>query len=155
MKNVYEIIEEFQEIPTDKAERIDILRQHGDHNGFMGWLMCIFNPQVEFVDMEIPEWKEEPMPPGMGYSTFYTEFKRVYLYIKNHPNCPAGLTNKRRTELLLQSLESMEPKESEMWVRMMRKKADVPYLTRNLVKEAFPHLNLGEDANETQRDTGT
>ena len=156
IKNVYEIMEEFQEIPTDREERLDVLRQYADHQGLQGWLMCIFNPNVQFVDMEIPEYTEEPIPPGMGYSTFQMEFKRVYLYIKDHPNCPAGLTNQRRTELLIQSLETLEPREAEMWIRMMRKKPDVPFLTRDLVREAFPNLNLGEDVNEAaQGDTGT
>jgi hypothetical protein len=142
MLNVYEIIEEFEEVPVDDEERIEVIRKYAQNSNFTNWLQGIFHPGIHFVEIDDSGFKPDDVPPGMSYSSFGQEFKRIYLFVKNHPRCPEGLTDKRRKEILLQILEGLEPKEADMWMRMLRKEAGVDHLTKDLVEKALPELNL-------------
>jgi hypothetical protein len=141
-KSIYEIIEEFEEIPVDDEERLMVLQQYSTHTGFRNWLQGVFHPGVKFHEIDISDYKPEEIPPGMGYTTFDNEFKRMYLFVKGHPKCPPGLTEKRRKELFLQILEALEPDEAQMVINMVNKKTGVKHLTKKLVKQAMPDLNL-------------
>jgi hypothetical protein len=50
------------------------------------------------------------------------------------------LTEKRRNELLIQILESIEPREAEVVLGIFQKDLHVKGLTYKFVKEAFPNL---------------
>ena len=49
-------------------------------------------------------------------------------------------TEKRKTEILIQILESLEEDEADVFAAMLTKKLKVPHLTPALVNEAFPDL---------------
>ena len=137
-KNVYEIFDDFKNAKT-KAERIEVLRKNQNY-ALMSVLQGAFSPNVEFCIKKIPEYKSEDVPPGMSYNHINDALRRVYLFVKDHPECPPALTDKRRVELLIQLLESLEPKEAEVYANMIKKDLKVPYLTPALVSEAFEGL---------------
>ena len=60
--------------------------------------------------------------------------------MKDNPRVPAGLTEKRKNEILIQILESLEEKEADVFIGVLKKDLKVPYLTEALVREAFPEL---------------
>jgi ferredoxin len=56
--------------------------------------------------------------------------------------CPANLTGKKQTQLLVVILESLHKDEAELFVKLIKKDLGVKYLTLQIVREAFPNLNL-------------
>jgi hypothetical protein len=138
IKNVYEVFDDFKSAKT-KQERIDVLRKNKNF-AVLSILQGAFSPNVKFVIKKIPDYKSEDVPPGMSYNHINDALQRVYLFVEGHPRCPPALTDSRRSELLIQILESLEPKEAEVFASMIKKDLKISYLTPALVNEAFPGL---------------
>lgn len=137
-KNIYEILNEFKLAPT-KQDRIDVLRRNDTpilRRVFLG----AFHPAIEFTVKELPPYKNVEVPPGMSYSNMTETFARIYLFQKDNPKTPPALTEKRKTELLIQMLEGLEPPEAEIFGAILTKSLKIPYLTPSLINEAFPGL---------------
>ena len=136
-KNVYEVFDEFK-AAKNKQDRIGVLRKN-ETWALKSVLQGAFHPDVKF-NTKIPEYKKEEVPPGMSYDHMTSALQRAYLFQEGNPRTPPALTDKRKTELLIQILESLEPKEAEVFVNMLKKDLKVPYLTEALVNEAFDGL---------------
>ena len=136
-KNVYEILNDFKKA-TSKNERLEVLRKN-DNYALRQVLLGTFEKGIEF-DVEIPKFNREQIPAGLSYSHMTSVLDRVYLFVKDNPRRPAGLSSKRQTELLIQILESIEEPEADVFIAMLKKDLKVPYLTPTLVNEAFPGL---------------
>jgi hypothetical protein len=135
-----EIFIEFQTAPTRK-EKIDVLRRY-DSGRFREFLFLMFSPNVEF-DVEIPKtYKVNPEPEGMTMSTLHIEVSRLYRFIKGHPKKAVGLTGEKQKNLLINVLESIHKDEAELLIKVMKRDVKIPYLTAQIVKEAFPGINL-------------
>jgi hypothetical protein len=135
-----EIFAEFQKAPTRK-EKIDVLRRY-DSGRFREFLFLMFSPNVEF-DVEIPKtYTVNPEPEGMTMSTLHIEVTRLYRFIKGHPKKSVGLTGEKQQNLLINVLESIHKDEAELLIKVMKREAKIPYLTSQIVKEAFPGINL-------------
>lgn len=137
-KNVYEILNDFK-VASNKSERIDALRKN-DCYALRNVLLGAFSPSIEFTVEKLPEFNRHDIPAGMAYSNMTTELDRMYLFVKNHPRTPVGLTEKRKTEILIQILESLEKEEADILGAMLTKKLKIPHLTTSLINEAFPGL---------------
>lgn len=137
-KNIYEIFEEFKKA-SSKKDRVDVLRNN-DTWALRNVLMGTFDKRVEYSVSKIPDYKKEDVPPGLSYNHMSSALSKVYLFMKNNPRTPEGLTEQRKTQLLIQLLESLEPKEAEVFANMIRKDLKIPYLTETLVNEAFTGL---------------
>ena len=132
---VHEIFAEFNRCNT-KEERIAVLHKY-DSPQFRTFLEYTFNPGIEFYYNQFPrDYIEPDTVPGISYSTLLTEMRRAYLFIKGHPNS-SNITEEKRNILLLQVLETMEPKEATYFINMMKKNLGVKHLTINLIKEAY------------------
>jgi hypothetical protein len=138
----FEIFEKFEKAEK-RADKIELLRKNADSN-FIEFLIIAFNPNIEF-DVEIPDYKPSPDPAGLNYLYLHSEVKKLYRFIKGHPNRSPNLTPKRQKELLLQVLEGLHKDDAELLVRCIKKDLRIPFLTKKLVKEAFPGIDLGED----------
>lgn len=138
MKNVYEIFQEFENAAT-KNDKVEVLRRNGNY-ALRSVLQGTFDPNIEFVVERVPYYKPSDSPPGLGYTSIHQELSRIYLFIKNHPKAPAGLSEERREQLLVQMLEAMEKREAEVFMNMILKKQKVKGLNSSIVKEAFPDL---------------
>jgi hypothetical protein len=136
-KNIYEVLDEFKTAKT-KQDRIGVLRKN-DTWALKSVLQGVFHPDVKF-NVKIPEYKKEDVPPGMSYDHMTSALQRAYLFQEGNPRTPPALTEKRKIELLIQILESLEPKEAEVFANMLKKDLKTPYLTEALVNEAFDGL---------------
>lgn len=138
IKNVYEVLNEFKTAKS-KQERVEVLRNN-DSYALRNVLFGAFIPELKFTIKKVPEYKKIDVPPGMSYSHMTEALSRVYLFVEGSPRRPEGLTAQRETELLIQLLESLEPPEAEVFANMLKKDLKIPYLTPNLINEAFPGL---------------
>lgn len=136
-KNIYEVFDEFKQTKT-KQERLDILRKN-DSWALRNVLQGVYHPEVQF-NIDVPKYNKVDVPQGLSYEQMTSALQRAYLFQKDNPKAPPALTDKRRTELLIQLLESLEPNEAEVFANMLRKDLKIPYLTVNLINEAFPGL---------------
>jgi hypothetical protein len=68
-----------------------------------------------------------------------TEIRKLYLF-KRGDDTAEKLTERKRNELLIQLLESLEPREAEVVIGIFRKDQGVRGLDYKFVKEAFPQL---------------
>lgn len=138
MKNLYEVFDEFEKAP-DRQSKINVLRNNRSYA-----MECIlrgtFHPQIKYVFDEMPAYNDSLSPPGLGYTSIHQELDRVYLYEQNNPRTAPTLTLDRKKYLLVQALEAMEKRESEIFAGMLMKRLPVKGLTYKLVAEAFPGL---------------
>lgn len=136
----HEIFELFEK--TEKrAEKINVLRKHGDKN-FKEFLVAVFNPNVVF-DVEIPKYKPATEPEGLNILYLHNEVPRLYRFISGHPRRASGLTPQKQVSLLISLLEALHKDEADLLVRALKKDLRIPFLTPKLVKEAFPDIDLG------------
>lgn len=137
-KNIYEIFDEFKEA-KNKAERLEVLRKN-DTPVFRNVLIGTFHPGIKYTISKIPEYRSEDMPPGMAYGNMPDALSRMYLFVENNPRTPAALTDKRKEEILIQILESLEKREAEVFANILKRNQNIPYLTPSLIIEAMPGL---------------
>lgn len=137
-KNIYEVFDEFKKA-KNKADRIMVL-QKNDTSALRDVLIGVFHPNIQYTVDKIPEFKRVEMPAGMSYDHMSGALSRIYLFMKNNPRVPEGLTDKRKNEILIQILESLEEKEADVFIGILKKDLKVPYLTPALVNEAFTGL---------------
>ncbi len=138
LKNIYEVFAEFEKAKT-KEEKVYILRKNVTY-ALREVLRGSFNPNIRFFINEAPQYKPSDAPIGLGYSSIHQELGRAYLFELNNPKVPPTLTENRKKQILIQILETLEAKESEIFVNMLLKKQEVKGLTPAIVKEAFPDI---------------
>lgn len=137
MKNIYEVFSEFEQRTTDH-DRLCVLKYNNTY-ALKSILKAAFDPNVKFAITKIPEYHVSDAPPGLGYNSIHQEINRAYLFEANNPRTPK-ITEKRREEILIQILESMEEHEAKIFADMLMKRIEVKGLTYNIVKEAFPDI---------------
>lgn len=134
-----EIIEEFKK-ETTKEGRLEALRKYTKYR-FHEFLFGVFSDKVKF-DVEIPQYRPSELYAGANDTYINIEFKRMYLFITGHPKRPSDLTKEKQTKLLKSILEALHKDEAALYIKMLKKDLEVPYLTKKLVKEAFPNLDI-------------
>lgn len=77
--------------------------------------------------------------PGLTYDTISNKIKKLYLFREGHPTANA-LTPKKQNELLIQLLESLEPRDAEIIIGIFNKDQGVKGLNYKFVKQAFPNM---------------
>ena len=137
-KNLYEIFDEFERA-NSREDRLYILR-HNNSYALECVLRGAFHPNIQYDVESVPFFKPSDSPIGMGYSSIALELDRIYILEKNNPRVAQGLTKKRKEQILIQMLESLESREADILVGMIMKRLPVKDLTYKLVQEAFPGL---------------
>lgn len=138
MKNLYEVFDDFEEQST-KEGRMKIIEKNLSQH-LVDTLQYTFHPDFEWKIKDIPDgYKLPDAPPGMSFSNIAKELKKFYLFRVGDPRAEQ-LTEKRREELLIQMMESLEPREIEVVIGIFKKDLGVKGLTYKFVKEAFPNL---------------
>ena len=138
MKNIYEVFDEFEEAKT-KAERMEVIAKNLSKT-LTEVLKLTFHPDYQWLVQTMPDnYKVPDTKPGISYCQLGTELRRLYLFQKGNKTAE-GLTPRKQNELLIQLLESLEPREAEVVMGIFKKDQGVKYLTYNFVKEAFPKL---------------
>jgi hypothetical protein len=139
MKNIYEIFDEF-ELAKNKKERMDVIGRNLSQT-LVDVLKLTFHPDYLWKIKEVPEGFVPPTDtlPGITYDTLHSQLRRMYMFRVGDATAEK-LTEKRRTELLLQLLNSLEPRECEIIMGIFGKDQGVKGLDYKFVKEAFPQM---------------
>ena len=138
MKNIYEVFDEFEQAST-KQEKMVVIEKNLSKT-LVDVLKWTFHPEIEWLVKEMPDnYRVPDTKPGISYAQLSTEMRRLYLFQKGQPSAEA-LTPRKQNELLLQILESLEPREAEVVMGIFKKDQGVKGLTYNFVKEAFPNM---------------
>lgn len=135
-----EILDEYVKLNTNE-ERVTLLRKH-EHHTFLEFMKCVFHPKIKF-DVIVPEYRPAIEPAGLNYTYLDMEMRKIYRFIKNHPERPENLSFDRQTSLLKIVLESLHKDEAELLIKMIHKDLGIESLTKKIVKESFPNLDLG------------
>jgi hypothetical protein len=138
MKNIYEVFDEFEAVTT-KKERMLVIEKNLSKT-LVDVLQYTFHPVFNWKIKEMPEnYKIPDTKPGISRCQLSTEIRKLYLFQEGHPEAEK-LSPRKQNELLIQLLESIEPREAEVIIGIFKKDQGVKGLTYNFVKEAFPNL---------------
>ena len=138
MKNIYEIFDEF-EIATSKKEKLAVIEKNLSRT-LIQVLELAFHPDYEWLIDEMPnEYKIPDTLPGISRCQLSTEIRKLYLFKKGDATAEK-LSVEKRKQLLLQLIESLEPREAEVVIGILSKDLGVKGLNYKFVKEAFPQL---------------
>ena len=139
MKALYEIFDEF-ELCKNKKERMNFIGKNLSKT-LVDVLQLTFHPNFQWKVKELPEGYKVPtdMLPGITHDSLNSQLRRLYMF-REGDETAEKLTDKRRTELLVQILGSIEPREAEVVLGIFQKDLGVKGLDYKFVKEAFPDL---------------
>ena len=138
MKNIYEIFDEF-EVATSKKEKLAVIEKNLSRT-LIQVLELAFHPGYEWLIDEMPhEYKIPDTLPGISRCQLSTEIRKLYLFKKGDATAEK-LSAEKRKQLLLQLIESLEPREAEVVIGILSKDLGVKGLNYKFVKEAFPQL---------------
>ena len=103
-------------------------------------LELTFNPGIQWKIKSMPEgYQVKTIPIGMSHCQLSTELRKLYMFRAGNPTAEQ-LSERKRNELLIQLLESIEPREAEVVYGIFVKDQGVKGLDYAFVKEAFPKL---------------
>lgn len=139
MKNLYEVFDDFETAKT-KKEKMDVIGKNLNAT-LVEVLRLTYHPNYQWMVTELPNNYKIPQDvlPGITHDTLNNQLRRIYIVQKGNETAEK-LTPKRRNELLIQMLESLEPREAEIIAGILRKDQGVEGLTYKFVKEAFPDM---------------
>lgn len=139
MKNIYEIFDEFEQA-KNKKERMGVIEKNLSPT-LVKVLELTYHPNFQWNVKELPENYKIPndILPGITFDNLNAQLRRLYLFRIGDPRSE-NLTEKRKNEILIQMLESIEPREAEVILGIFQKDLGVKGLDYKFVKEAFPKL---------------
>lgn len=140
-KRISEVLAEFTALGKEctKVRRKDLLLAN-DTEALRIVLQGAFHPAIKFVFKDPVMYKPLITVPGISFTTLSYELRDIYLFVENSAKRPKELTYPRQRELLIQKLEAMEPGDAQVFMNMLLKDLQVPYLTYAFVKECYPSL---------------
>lgn len=128
---ISEILDKASKAKT-KDEKIKILRENATP-ALKEVIKYAFG-NIEFYTNSIPSYKIDDAPYGLSFSSLYSEYKRLYIFTKDNQTKP-----ERKTQILLQILESIHPSEADLLYKIVTKTYK-PNLNKKIIEEAFPGL---------------
>jgi hypothetical protein len=139
MKNIFEVFDEFDEAET-KKEKMEVIEKNLSQT-LVDVLQLTFHPNCQWLIKELPDNYKVPndILPGITSNSLSSQLRKLYLFKKGDTTAES-LTTEKRNQLLLQILESLEPRDAEVIIGIFQKDQGVKGLTYKFVKEAFPNL---------------
>ena len=139
MKNIFEVLDEF-ELATNKKERMLVIEKNLSKTLVQVFELA-YHPQIEWLMHEMPNNYKIPTDtlPGISTAQLSNQLRKMYMFRKGD-QMAEKLTPQKRNELLLQILESLEPREAEVIIGIFQKDLGVKGLNYKFIKEAFPNL---------------
>lgn len=139
MKNIYEVFDEF-ELAWNVNEKKSVIERNLSPL-LVEVLRLTFHPSFQWKVKEYPENYVEDYTKhgGLSECQLNTELRKLYLFQEGHPSAE-NLNARKQKELLLQLLESLEPREAEVVMGILKKDQGVEGLTYDFVKECFPNM---------------
>jgi len=139
MKPLYEVFDEF-ESAKNKKERMDVIGKNLSQP-LVNVLKLAYHPAFQWKVKQLPENYRIPndILPGITYDSLNAQLRKLYIFREGDITAEK-LTERKRTEILTQMLESIEPREAEVILGIFQKDLGVKGLDYKFVKEAFPDL---------------
>jgi hypothetical protein len=139
MKNIFEVFDEFEQA-TNKKDRMAVIEKNLSKTLVQVFELA-YHPNYEWLIKEMPDNYVIPSDilPGISRTQLSTEIRKLYMFRKGDPTAEK-LSSQKRNELLLQLLESLEPREAEVIIGIFQKDLGVKGLNYKFIKEAFPNL---------------
>lgn len=139
MKNIYEVFDEF-ELAESKKERMAVIERNLSKTLVQVFELA-YHPNYEWLITEMPDNYKIPSDvlPGITSAQLSNQIRKMYMFRKGD-QMAEKLTPEKRNELLLQILESLEPREAEVIIGIFQKDLGVKGLNYKFIKEAFPQL---------------
>lgn len=138
IKNIHEVFEELEKAETKNDAKAVLF--YNMTPGMRGVLRANFHPGIKFVIDQIPAYRENDAPLGLGDTSIHKEINRVYIFEQNNPRVDSNLTLERKKQVLVQILEGLEAKEAKIFADMLMKRIKVKHLTKKMVEEVFPDI---------------
>lgn len=139
--HIYEILDKVRKAITPE-EKVKILKAN-DSSPLQQVLVANFSEKVKFqLSKEPTPYKKSSFPIALGDTSILKEARRLYVFVEGgHPTLP----QLKRQLLWVQILEALPPEEADLMEQLKNKNLGKVFgLTKSLVKEAFPHLFVGE-----------
>jgi hypothetical protein len=132
-------LDEF-ELATNKKERMLVIEKNLSKTLVQVFELA-YHPQIEWLMHEMPDNYKIPTDtlPGISTAQLSNQLRKMYMFRKGD-QMAEKLTPQKRNELLLQILESLEPREAEVIIGIFQKDLGVRGLDYKFIKEAFPEL---------------
>lgn len=139
MKNIYEVFDEF-EMAWSRQEKMKVIERNLSPL-LVEVLRLTFHPDFQWKVKEYPENYIEDYTKhgGLSECQLNTELRKLYMFQSGNPTAEK-LSERKQRELLIQLLESIEPREAEVVMGIFRKDQGVDGLTYEFIKEAFPEM---------------
>jgi hypothetical protein len=139
MKNIFEVLDEF-ELAENKKDRMAVIERNLSKT-LVEVFELTYHPNYEWLIKEMPDNYKIPndVLPGITSAQLSNQIRKMYMFRKGDETAEK-LTPQKRNELLLQILESLEPREAEVIIGIFQKDLGVKGLNYKFIKEAFPNL---------------
>ena len=137
-KNIYEIFDEF-ELASSSKERKSVLERNLSQT-LINVLLFTYHPDYQWLVSDFPaEYKIPDTLPGISTCQLSTELRKLYLFRKGDFTAE-NLSEQKRKELLIQLLESLEPREAEVLIGIFKKDQNIRGLNYKFVGDCFPDM---------------
>ena len=120
----------------NRDQRISYLREYISHP-LREVLKLVFDDRYVFSFDDMPPFKNSDLPTGLGMNTLFNEAKRLYIFTDPEVNKMGPM---RTEQNLIGLLESVDPMEADLIVKILTNKFDYNGIDKQLVQDAFPGL---------------
>ena len=120
----------------NRDQRISYLREYISHP-LREVLKLVFDDRYVFSFDDMPPFKKSDIPTGLGMNTLFNEAKRLYIFTDPEVNKMGPM---RTEQNLIGLLESVDPLEADLIVKILTNKFDYNGIDKQLVQDAFPGL---------------
>ena len=120
----------------NRDQRISYLREYISHP-LREVLKLVFDDRYVFSFDDMPPFKKSEIPTGLGMNTLFNEAKRLYIFTDPEVNKMGPL---RTEQNLIALLESLDPMETDLVVKVLTNKFDYEGIDKQLVQDTFPGL---------------
>lgn len=119
-----------------RKKKAEILRANPS-NPFFLFLSMAMDPEIEwsFGDIpkdEMPPYKEDDIPDGLGQTTLMSEARRLYIFTSESP-----ISLRRKGEIYTAIAEALDTNERKYFTEVVRGEFKVSGLTLRLVNEVY------------------
>ena len=120
----------------NRDQRISYLREYISHP-LREVLKLVFDDRYVFSFDDMPPFKKSDVPTGLGMNTLFNEAKRLYIFTDPEVNKMGPM---RTEQNLIGLIESVDPMEADLIVKILTNKFDYNGIDKQLVQDAFPGL---------------
>ena len=120
----------------NRDQRISYLREYISHP-LREVLKLVFDDRYVFSFDDMPPFKKSDVPTGLGMNTLFNEAKRLYIFTDPEVNKMGPM---RTEQNLIGLLESVDPMEADLIVKILTNKFDYNGIDKQLVQDAVPGL---------------